>query len=197
MKETRNTFQKTAVFEMLQEMHDHPSADRVYERVRERYPNISRSTVYRILNQLAERGAVYKVMMPGAADRFDFNNVPDNKANKMQYTIDGEKITVTANVNDGYGFLPYYVELEAGKTYVFDCVTNGMWYSSSNSDDVEAWLMLDGNNTNNSDVTVHLKKNEYYYFKAPATGKYWLRLDVNTAGKTYYFDNIRVLGKVK
>lgn len=76
MKETRNTFQKTAVFEMLQEMHDHPSADRVYERVRERYPNISRSTVYRILNQLAERGAVYKVMMPGAADRFDFNNVP-------------------------------------------------------------------------------------------------------------------------
>ena len=76
MKETRNTFQKTAVFEMLQEMHDHPSADRVYERVREKYPNISRSTVYRILNQLAERGAVYKVMMPGAADRFVYNNTP-------------------------------------------------------------------------------------------------------------------------
>lgn len=76
MKETRNTFQKTVVYEMLQQMQDHPSADRVCERVRSQHPNISRSTVYRILNQLSERGLIYKVMLPGAADRFDYRNVP-------------------------------------------------------------------------------------------------------------------------
>lgn len=76
MKETRNTFQKTAVYEMLQNMHDHPTADRVYERVRREYPSISRSTVYRILNQLSERGEIYKVVMPAAADRFDYHKEP-------------------------------------------------------------------------------------------------------------------------
>lgn len=76
MKETRNTFQKTAVYEMLQEMHDHPTADRVYERIHSRHLSISRSTVYRILNQLAERGEIYKVVMPGTADRFDYQKEP-------------------------------------------------------------------------------------------------------------------------
>lgn len=76
MKETRNTFQKTVVFEMLQKMQDHPTADRVYERVKVQYPSISRSTVYRILNQLAERGEIYKVELPAAADRFDYNKKP-------------------------------------------------------------------------------------------------------------------------
>ena len=76
MKETRNTFQKTAVYEMLQKMDDHPTADRVYERVRSQHPSISRSTVYRILNQLSERGEIYKVVMPGTADRFDYHKKP-------------------------------------------------------------------------------------------------------------------------
>ncbi|MCI8633138.1 MAG: transcriptional repressor [Lachnospiraceae bacterium] len=76
MKETRNTFQKSVVFEMLRGMQDHPTADRVYERVKNQYPSISRSTVYRILNQLSQQGEVYKVQMPATADRFDYNKKP-------------------------------------------------------------------------------------------------------------------------
>ena len=45
MKEIRNTFQKTAVYETLQTMHDHPTTDKVFEEVRKQHPNISRSTV--------------------------------------------------------------------------------------------------------------------------------------------------------
>ena len=76
MKEIRNTFQKTAVYETLQTMHDHPTADKVFEEVRKQHPNISRSTVYRILNQLSDRGMIYKVAMPSVADRYDFHAQP-------------------------------------------------------------------------------------------------------------------------
>jgi len=37
------------------------------------HPNISKGTVYRNLNLLAEIGEIQKISVPDAADRFDFN----------------------------------------------------------------------------------------------------------------------------
>ena len=73
---TRNTVQKALVLEAVCSLRNHPTSADVYEAVRERYPNISRATVYRNLNALAARGDVLRVEVPNGADRFDFNNTP-------------------------------------------------------------------------------------------------------------------------
>ena len=75
MKGQRSTRQRTLVFRAVQERRDHPSADQIYLEVRERDPKISRGTVYRNLNLLAENGDVRHVRLPGV-DRFDWRTEP-------------------------------------------------------------------------------------------------------------------------
>lgn len=65
------TIQRRAIFEALEGRRDHPTADQVYESVRERIPGLSRTTVYRVLETLVRVGAARKVDHPGAAARFD------------------------------------------------------------------------------------------------------------------------------
>lgn len=72
----RNTVQKTVVYEALCQLANHPTADEVYEKVRESCPSISRATVYRILNRLAEKGTIMKVELNNGADIFDHNVHP-------------------------------------------------------------------------------------------------------------------------
>ena len=74
--ETRRTMQKEIVATTLKTMHNHPTADSVYETVHSTYPSISKATVYRILNQMAEDGTALKVSVPNAADRFDDTCAP-------------------------------------------------------------------------------------------------------------------------
>ncbi|MDD2992536.1 MAG: transcriptional repressor [Pygmaiobacter sp.] len=70
--EKRNTVQKQLVLQAVQELKSHPTADEVYRQVVVSHPSISKATVYRNLNSLAEDGVVGRVAMPNAADRFDF-----------------------------------------------------------------------------------------------------------------------------
>lgn len=69
---TRNTIQRTLVLETVREMHNHPDAEQVYEKVAAAHPTISKATVYRNLNLLAEQGAIRKICTSEGADRFDF-----------------------------------------------------------------------------------------------------------------------------
>ena len=46
MNNKRNTIQKQIVFEIFSKMNNHPSAGMVFEAVNEKYPNISRATVF-------------------------------------------------------------------------------------------------------------------------------------------------------
>ncbi|MBR2028407.1 MAG: transcriptional repressor [Oscillospiraceae bacterium] len=69
--QTRQTFQKTLTLEAVREMQCHPTADQVYAYVAEKYPEISRATVYRNLNQLCDAGEIGRVKNPYGADRFD------------------------------------------------------------------------------------------------------------------------------
>ncbi len=50
------TAQRVAVAEYVLKTTEHPSADLVWQRVRERFPLISRATVYNTLNLFVERG---------------------------------------------------------------------------------------------------------------------------------------------
>lgn len=71
MKQKRNTPQKRIVFDVFREMHNHPSAGMVYEAVHERYPNISKATVYRLLAEAAEEGNVARLKLNDVDDRYD------------------------------------------------------------------------------------------------------------------------------
>ncbi len=65
------TVQRRAVFEALLERADHPTADQVYEAVRERIPGVSRTTVYRVLDALVGARVIAKVGHLGSAVRYD------------------------------------------------------------------------------------------------------------------------------
>lgn len=65
------TTQRKTIFEMILDRTDHPTADQVYDQVRERIHTISRTTVYRILDTLVELGLITKICHHGSAARFD------------------------------------------------------------------------------------------------------------------------------
>ena len=67
----RNTAQRNLVLKLMENNFSHPTADEVYENARKIDPHISRGTVYRNLNLLAEAGLIAKVMVPSGADHFD------------------------------------------------------------------------------------------------------------------------------
>ncbi len=54
----RSSKQRDAVLNVLRTSYDHPTADMVYERVKEKMPNISLGTVYRNLGQLHNEGII-------------------------------------------------------------------------------------------------------------------------------------------
>ena len=72
MKKKRNTVQRGIVFEVFREMKNHPSAGMVYEAVHEKYPEISKATVYRLLAEAAEEGDILRLKLTDANDRYDF-----------------------------------------------------------------------------------------------------------------------------
>ncbi len=65
------TVQRRTVLEVVLERDDHPTADQVYEAVLARLPRISRTTVYRVLDRLAELELIRRVHHPRASSRFD------------------------------------------------------------------------------------------------------------------------------
>ena len=67
----RKTEQRTVILEELGHASDHPAADEVYLRVRDRLPHISLSTVYRNLELLASEGLIRKIEYGGGQKRFD------------------------------------------------------------------------------------------------------------------------------
>ena len=67
----RNTIQRSLVLEAVNRLKCHATAEEIYQLVVQEHPNISKGTVYRNLNQLAESGEIRKLEVPGSADRFD------------------------------------------------------------------------------------------------------------------------------
>ena len=65
------TTQRRVILEELLDRRDHPTADQIFEAVRERLPSLSRTTVYRVLEALVDVGAARRVLHPDAVARFD------------------------------------------------------------------------------------------------------------------------------
>ena len=60
--------QRESIKEFLTGRTDHPTADFVYENMKQIYPNISLGTVYRNLSLLADLGEIQKLSSFGGAD---------------------------------------------------------------------------------------------------------------------------------
>lgn len=72
MKTVKFSRQRASIQNYLMSTKEHPSADMVYEAVRQEYPNISLGTVYRNLTFLADQGEIIKLSC-GGCERYDAN----------------------------------------------------------------------------------------------------------------------------
>ncbi len=75
----RQTMQKRLIWETVCEM-CHPSAEAVFERLRAKQAPVSRATVFRVLNQMADKGELIRIQMPSGADCFDIVKAPHSHA---------------------------------------------------------------------------------------------------------------------
>lgn len=66
---------RQAIIDNLAQRYDHPSASMVYESLKGQYPELSLGTVYRNLNELADKGTILRFTHNGK-DRFDGNTSP-------------------------------------------------------------------------------------------------------------------------
>ncbi len=62
--------QRESIRRFLMSRKDHPTADIIYQHVREEFPNISLGTVYRNLSLLTDRGEILRLTTDGP-DRYD------------------------------------------------------------------------------------------------------------------------------
>lgn len=67
----RMTRSRKAILEVLSATRCHPTADEVYELVRERMPRVSLGTVYRNLDVLAREGMIRTLATAGEQRRYD------------------------------------------------------------------------------------------------------------------------------
>ena len=65
------TAQRDAILNELRAHNSHPTADKLYEVLRKKLPQISLGTVYRNLEQMASRGTIKKLSLAGHQKRFD------------------------------------------------------------------------------------------------------------------------------
>ena len=68
--------QREAILNCLAKRYDHPTADMVFESVRQVLPKVSLGTVYRNLTLLCETGDIVKIATVKGFDRFDYDTKP-------------------------------------------------------------------------------------------------------------------------
>lgn len=72
MAVTKHSKQRDALIEILQSTDTHPTAEWVYEQMREKFPNVSLATVYRNLKHMIEIGIARELYTENSS-RFDAN----------------------------------------------------------------------------------------------------------------------------
>ena len=67
----RSSKQRDAVLQVVKAACDHPTADMIFERVREQIPNISLGTVYRNLSELSASGDILAFKAFDGSEHYD------------------------------------------------------------------------------------------------------------------------------
>ncbi len=99
--------QREAIKTFLMTRTDHPTADVIYQNLRQEYPNISLGTVYRNLTLLVSLGEIQKIQSPDSAEHFDGNVNPHlhiccSCCNKVEDIHGVELPDLTQSVSEHY-----------------------------------------------------------------------------------------------
>ncbi len=78
MATIRHSRQRNAIKAYLISTTEHPTAEVVYEHIKQEYPNISLGTVYRNLNFLVESGEALRLDFGDGFNHFDGHTHPHN-----------------------------------------------------------------------------------------------------------------------
>ncbi|HLH35365.1 MAG TPA: Fur family transcriptional regulator [Alloacidobacterium sp.] len=70
------THQRQVIYEILKNMHGHPSPEEVYARVKRRIPSISLATVYKNIHLFIESGVFHEVSLHHGSLRVETNHKP-------------------------------------------------------------------------------------------------------------------------
>lgn len=70
------THQRLVIFQALMSMHDHPSPEAIYEKVKRKIPSISLATVYKNIHTFVEHGVVGEVSLHHGSARVETNMNP-------------------------------------------------------------------------------------------------------------------------
>ena len=70
--------QREAVLVYLRSTKSHPTAEQIYQKVRQEFPKISLGTVYRNLNLLADHGEILRLNCGDGVEHFDAMTEPHN-----------------------------------------------------------------------------------------------------------------------
>ena len=73
---TKRSRQREAILRVLQSTESHPTADWIYDTVRQQIPNISLGTVYRNLAKLTQSGDILRLDVGDGMDHYDATTTP-------------------------------------------------------------------------------------------------------------------------
>ena len=79
----RQTKQKQIIYDALTTL-DHPTATEVYAYVHDRFPTVSRATVFRVLGGFATGGKALELKVAGNEVRYDYNVMPHYHAHCVE-----------------------------------------------------------------------------------------------------------------
>lgn len=67
----KHSKQRDGIRALLQSKDTHPTAEELFAEMKRDFPHLSLATVYRNLEQLAQRGEIMKIDVPGGPARYD------------------------------------------------------------------------------------------------------------------------------
>ena len=105
----RNTIQRTLVLDAVRQLHNHATAEEIYQSVVKLHPSVSRATVYRNLSRLVYDGEIRRLEIPNEPDRFDHlchqhYHVKCVKCQRI-FDVDMEYLgEIESKIKDSHGF---------------------------------------------------------------------------------------------
>lgn len=64
--------QREEIINIIKQLYNHPTAEEIYFLTKQKDPAVSRSTVYRNLGRLVEKGTVTQIAVSNGPDRYDY-----------------------------------------------------------------------------------------------------------------------------
>ena len=113
--------QRVAVAQYVLHTEEHPSADEVWTRVRKRFPQVSRATVYNTLNLFVEKGLLRPYVLTEGRVVFDPNTtdhhhfVDEDSGQIHDVPWDAVKVSNVPKL-DGFEVREYQVVMRGKKT---------------------------------------------------------------------------------